>query len=245
MKNSILLCLINLLAATAIASPLPQQPHIYVEGSAQVEVEPDTITFSVELEKTLPELEAAKKDVDLRSIKLIQTCKELAIPTANISTTALRIYPSFTYRNGEQIPNGTSVSRRVDIKLQDLSRYGEVMKALVDAQISKTVSTQLSVSKEKESTDKALEAAQEDAKQRARMIARSQGKRLADVYSISEFMDRREEVYQLTPARSIAGQSSSELKAEMSSLMRVGGTEPFEPGRMVATAKVYVVYLLK
>ena len=181
--------LLTLLPLSALSNPLPNKPHIYVEGSTKIEVEPDNITFSVELEKTLRSLDEAKQDLDTRSRKLIQACKDLKIPSENIATTALRIRPSFRYKNGEQIPNGSTVSRKVDIKVEDLNKYGEVMAALVSAEISKIITTRLSVSKEKQTTDKALEAALEDAKQRAGMIARTQGKRLGDVYSVSEFME--------------------------------------------------------
>ncbi len=227
----------------AFSTPLPQKPHIYVEGSAKIEVEPNTITFSVELEKTDFELEVAKSNVDNRSVKLIETCKDLGIPTENIATTTLKIYPAFKYKNGEQTPNGTSVSRKVDIKLEDLSIYGKVMAALVQADISKTISTQLSISNEDEFTDKALEAALADANKRAETIAKSQKKQIIGIHSISEFRDRRDEVYQLIPSREIIGQASSKQMAY--DISRTGNNEPFQPGRMIATAKVYVVYLIK
>lgn len=229
----------------AHATPLPQKPHIYVEGSATIDAEPDTITFSLELEKTDPELENAKKDVDQRSFRLIKACKQLDVPSENISTTALRIFPAFRYRNGEQIPNGTTVSRKVDIKLEDLSRYQQVMKALVDANISSTVSTQLSLSNDSHFTDKALEAALEDAEKRAKVLAKAQGKKIIGVHSISEFQDRRNEMFQLIPSRSIQGQSGTgvhRMALEQNQFQDAG--EPFEPGRMKATAKVYVVYLI-
>jgi uncharacterized protein YggE len=60
-----------------IANPLPTKPHVYVEGSAEIEVVPDTITFKVSLEKVDVDIAAAKADIDLRSQKLINISKEL------------------------------------------------------------------------------------------------------------------------------------------------------------------------
>ena len=44
--------------------PLPDKPHIYVEGYAEVEVEPDQMITSVGLASVNDELEVAKADVE-------------------------------------------------------------------------------------------------------------------------------------------------------------------------------------
>ena len=61
------------------ANPLPSKPHVYVEGSAAIEVVPDTITFKVSLEKVDDDISVAKADIDLRSRKLINILKKLGV----------------------------------------------------------------------------------------------------------------------------------------------------------------------
>jgi uncharacterized protein YggE len=117
------------------------------------------------------------------------------------------------------------------------------MSVLVKANISETIQTKLSVSNELEITDQALVEATADAKARAERLAKSQGKRLGDPYSISEFMTRGEERFTLFVNRRVEGQSTQAV-ANLA-LASSGGYEPFEPGLMVARAQVYVVYLLK
>lgn len=229
------------LCALASAGPLPNKPHVYVEGSATVEAVPDEVSFSIELSHTAETMGEAKAQVDERSFVLIDLCKQLGIADKDISTTALRVMPQFVYDNGKRIPAGTQVSRRVDIHLRDISQYAAVMQAFVKADISQTISTQLHVSDEASLTDKALVKALEDARARAEKLALAQGKKLGDAHSISEFMTRRDETYSLMPARALSGSSASNM-AE--SLMRAP-SEPFEPGVMEAKATVYVVYLLR
>lgn len=225
-----------------LASPLPLKPHVYVEGSASIEVSPDEISFSVTLARTELEVAQAKSDVDLRAHKLISLCKEVGIDEKDIATSTLRVNPSFTYKENQRVPNGTTVSRDVDIRLRNLSKYPEVIRALVDSDISQTISTKLHVSNEDELTDDALVKAMKDAHQRAIRLAETQGRKLGEVYSISEFMTRGEERYMLSVSRHVAGRTSSEI---LTDVMLSAPSEPFEPGVMVAKAQVFVVYLLK
>ena len=83
-----------------------------------------------------------------------------------------------------------------------------------------------------------------DARSRAERLAKSQGKKLGEPYSISEFMTRGEERYMLVVSRRIRGQSSAEIAA-LSASGYGGIREPFEPGIMVANAQVFVVFLLR
>jgi uncharacterized protein YggE len=226
----------------AIASPLPDKPHVYVEGSAEVEVAPNLMTFTLSIEKSDMDLAKAKADVDSRSTLLIDTCKKLGIKPDALATTALSITPEYDYRDQQRVFSGNHVSRQVDITLKDLTKYSQVMKALVDAKITQTINTKLSVADEKTVQDKVLVSAMGDAKQRAERLAKSQGKELGEPFSISEFNTRAEETYVLQVNRAIVGQATSgDVRAEFKS----ASNEPFEPGVMKAKAQVYVVYFLK
>jgi len=225
-------------------SPLPDKPHVYVEGSADVEVTPDVMTFTLLIEKRDLDLAKAKADVDARSTLLINTCKKLGIKPDALATTALSIFPEYDYKDQQRVFSGNRVSRQVDITLKDLTKYSQVMQSLVDAQITQTINTRLSVSDEKALEDKVLVNAMADAKSRAERLAKSQGKELGEPFSISEFNTRAEEVFSLRVNRSIVGESASDVAPQAMLAKRVSN-EPFEPGVMKAKAQVYVVYLLK
>ncbi len=226
------------------ASPLPDKPHVYVEGSAEVDVAPDLMTFSLLIEKSDLDLATAKADVDSRSNLLINTCKKLGIKPDAIATTALSIFPEYDYKDQTRVFSGNRVSRQVDIKLKDLTKYSQVMKALVDAKITQTINTKLSLIDEKSAEDKVLISAMADAKARAERLAKSQGKELGEPFSISEFNTRAEETYTLQVNRAIVGDSASDAAPQVR-LSKMEASEPFEPGVMKAKAQVYVVYFLK
>ncbi|MBE8717276.1 SIMPL domain-containing protein [Cellvibrio polysaccharolyticus] len=242
MKPVIFFCIAFFASSLAIASPLPDKPHIYIEGSAEIEVIPNQMTISLGLSAENEDVGAAKQDVDKRSTSLLATLKSLAIESRDIATTALQVTPVYDYVEGKQVPRGSRVYRQVEVTLRNLENYGPLMQALVDAELSNTVDTRLAVTDEKAVSDEALVKALEDARARATNLVTSQGKKLGDVYSISEFDLRREETYFLTPNREVYGNAAS-VSATADRLMKSG--EPFEPGVIRAKAKVYVVYLIK
>jgi uncharacterized protein YggE len=240
MKKLMVFATLSLFSSLLFATPLPDKPHVYVEGSAELEVAPDIMTFTLLLETTDMDLAKAKADVDARSTLLIDTCKKLGLKPDALATTALSISPQYDYKDQGRVFSGNHVSRQVDITLKDLSKYPQIMKAFVDAKISQTVDTKLSVSDIKGLTDKTLVAAVADARARAERLAKAEGKELGEPFSISEFNTRENERYTLQVSRAIVGKSASEARMSADKMM-----EPFEPGVMKAKAQVYVVYLLK
>ncbi len=231
-----------LLSAVVSAGPLPDKAHIYVEGSGEIEVAPDQMTITVGLSHTDQDIALAKQKVDERSTILIEACKDLGISLEDLATTALHVSPEYEYRGGERVPLGTRVYRQVDITLRDLEKYPQLMAALIDSDISNTVSTRLEMSNEKELSDRALAAAIDDARQRAQGMAKSLGRKLGKAHSVSEFDLRREERGQLFTARGTDAQSAS---MDAVAFSRKGSSEPFVPGLIVAKAQVYVVFLIK
>lgn len=242
MKKSVVALISVLLSMPLWADPLPAQPHVYVEGSAEVNAEPDMMTFSLSIQTQDLDLAKAKTDVDSRSKILIDACKKFGIKPADIATSALNIRPEYDYRDQQRVFAGNHVSRQIDINLRDLKKYPEMMKALVDAKVSETINTTLTVSNKKELEDKAQIAAMTDAKNRAEQLAKTQGKLLGEPWSISEFNTRGNDRWELHASRQLMG-ASAKNTAEMRVAM--DASEPFEPGVLKLTAQVYVVYLLK
>jgi len=232
--NRCLLLLSLLVATVAGADPLPSQPHIYVEGESKVRVAPDLIHIRLNLDKTNPNVAAAKADVDKRSRVLIDACKKMGIQDQDISSSNLQIRPAYEYKNQHNQKIGTTVSRQVDITLKDLTHYPDLIRTLVDGEVGEITETSLSSSREQQLRDQALDQAFSDAKARAERLATSAGSKLGSVYSISEFRVRQDIPWlsgALSPKRTITFDQVAK--------------EPFEPGLIEVTGNVYVVFLLK
>ena len=249
-------------AVTVQANQLPDKPHIYVEGSAVLDVKPDIATFTVYLESIGKAAEKSQNEVDKKSISLIELCKTLDININDVAASGIRIRQEYEYeeKTDKEVYVGVNVSRSVEITLRDISKYKNVMHSLVASKVSENISTRLSLSNEKIFTDKALSGALMDATQRAQSIAALQNVKLGKIYSVSEFNLRQPERYLLRVSRKIEGQSSAEISAISAedigsfpdqmvseSLQRISGVniDPFDAGSMKATAQVYVVFLVK
>ena len=241
MRYSMITLLFLFISMQCFGNPLPDKPHVYVVGFGEVEVEPDIMTIKVGIEAKDKVMKTAKADVDGRSNTLINSCINIGIERRDISSTALQIRPHYEYHDNRRVFSGTIVSRQIEITLKDLKNYPDLMMSLVEANVTQTISTNLSISNDKSLSDKALVNALADAKLQAEIIAKASGRELGDVHSISEFDTRLEErMYLITTGRT-AGQRIPRVMSKSQS----GISEPFEPGLISVVATVYVVYLLE
>jgi uncharacterized protein YggE len=243
MRALFILLLATASLAARAADVFPDAPHVYVEGSAEIRVEPDTLELSLVIEATDPQLATAKAKVDERTRQLIAACKQLGVADADVTSATLQIGPAYDYTSSRAKMIGTRAGRSLEVKLRDLSKYSELIQAVVAAKVDRIDSTVMSSSKAATTLQDAQQAALADARARAERLAAASGGKLGDAYSISEFNHRAEERYQLFPARRIGSpERVQRLGAE------AGGAdhfEPFQPGTIVATATVYVIYLLE
>ena len=256
-----LICFLALTTLNPLfASPLPDKPHIYVEGSSVIEIEPDTADFTLYLEDINPDVEIAKNTVDKRSVELLELCKELGIDEHNVSATGLNVSEHNTYDRIKQknVFIGVRVTRSVTVTLENVERFRDIQHELINSKLSPNVGVRLYINDERPIQNEAQRLALEDATTRAKNLAKLQGKKLAGVYSISEFNLRKQERYNLTPSRninsgsvsstiSVRGASGSHDQNIADALSRVTGVtlDPFDSGKMRATATIYVVFLIK
>jgi uncharacterized protein len=231
--------------ALANEGPLPNAPHVYVEGSAEVSTAPDYMVLTVYYQAGDAVAEAAKAQVDERTRSLLDACAALQIADADLSSTSLGIAPRFEYdANDHPRPAGTEVSRAVTITLRDLGRYSSLIAAVMASKPAAINDAQLKSTHADEWTSRAQIGALADARARAQRLAEAAHARLGRVYSISEFSMRNEEAMRLSPGRAISAGAVAPY-GYASSALSASAPEPFLPGQLTATARVYVVYLLE
>jgi len=237
------LLVLSLISYTTLASVIPNEPHIYVEGTSEFGIFPDQIKISVSLSSVNLDAETAKTEVDQRSLKLFEAVKKLNVEKGDITATPLQINPAFEYEDRKKIDKGTRVNRNVDITLKDLKKYPQLNDILVKTGITSKISSIVEVSNERELKKKALMLALKDARIKAESLAELQNKSIKDVHSISEFKTRGDNSYNLRPEQEIYGQSYAVAEQRH----RVPPPPPgiFEIGEMRVTATVYVVYTIE
>jgi uncharacterized protein len=220
---------IMLIPAVAFANALPAKPYIQVSGHGTLSVTPDLARLSATVEKTDKDLAAARTDVEHRVGKVVTAAKQQGIAERDIDALNISVWPEYRWQNGNQIFMGQHVSRRIEITLRDISRYADLVEALVKAGVTNIGNATLDRSDMPKLREQVLAAAMKDAHARALALADAAGVNLGTVYSITENSG-------FTPRPLMAGVSRS---ASSSS-----GVE-YEPGSIEVSADVSIVYLLK
>lgn len=181
----LLLLLLSWLAPASFAGSLPDVPHIVVTGQHEIRTVPDIITISLSIAETGFEVAKARNSIEARSKALIASLATLGIAKDDISSTQLQITPHYNWNNSAQIYAGTEVSRTVETTLRDLSRYDELIRAIIDAGVARIHSTRLSFSNEKKLREDALRGAIQNGLDKARIMISHLPEKIGPIYSIS------------------------------------------------------------
>ena len=209
-----------------LADALPEVPHIVVAGEYEIQTVPDILTLSLSIAETGFEVAAARDSVESRSKKLIHSLEVLEIKKEDINSAQLQITPHYNWNKSEQIYAGTEVSRSIVVTLKDLSRYDELIRAIIEARVAQINSTVLSSSKEKQLREDALRGAIENGLEKAQIMVAQLSEGIGPVYSISQ-----------QPSYSPASQARYQM-ADMAK------QSAFEPGSITFKESLQIVFYL-
>ena len=248
--RSITIVLALVAAGASAQSNLPNAPHIYVEGSAGVQIAPDVLRLTGEINSVSLDATEAERTVYEKSAILLKACKDHGIGGDQISSSTVSMYPKYEYRDRRNVLVGYELSRTFEITLTALDKYYPALRAIVESGAVSELNAVFSVSDSEASIVRAQQLAIEDARSRADRLAAQAGATLGDVYSITEFNLREEERASLYPQRflfeSEVGGVLEEIVVAGSRIGAGYNPEPlFEPSNVAVTATVFVVYTLK
>lgn len=224
-KNYHFLFLIVLLLLPGLA--IADTGGVRVSGKATVSVVPDMATFTFAIEGRGQKLAVVKKDIDSRTASLVQLCKSIGIATNKITATEISIRPQYNYQSKTFL--GYAVSRTVNVTLTDLANYSALVSGAIDAGITTIRNIVVDTSSRDELQSQALEAAVQDARKKAQLIARGAGVKLGRVLNIIE------------GGMPVAAASYRLLGTEAA---QTDGAAVVEPGEISITALVTVTYSL-
>ncbi len=224
----ILLCWLPLHTVFADELPLPNKPHLLIEGHGLIEQVPDIVLIRFDVSATEKNLSLAKQTVDNIIGKAIRAARKQQVKKDDINASKIQASPQYEWRNQSRIYTGERVSRQVEIKLLDADRYNALVEALLAAGVTRLQPVQLDFSDRKNLEAKALTLALDDARQQAETIARHIGTPLGNVF-------------QVTPITHQAGipHMAMGLRAEKSS-----DEAELKPGKQPLEQRVRVIYLL-
>ena len=172
-------------------SGAPPQPGILtVSGEGEVNAVPDAAQLSAGVTtqaRTAAEALAANTKA---MNEVFATLKKFGIPEKSIQTSNFNVSPQYTpYQpNATEAPRitGYQVSNNVTVKVDDLSKLGAALDALVSSGANQVGGVSFTVSNPKPLMTQAREAAVKDALDRAQTYAKAAGLELGRVLTLNE-----------------------------------------------------------
>lgn len=236
--------------AQADKNYLPQ-PIIEVTSKAEIGVEPDSATISVDFTKVNKDLDVARKSNEESVAKMIAIAKKHGIPDADIRTRNISVamkYISIRDRqkpiydqDGDEIGTrefvGYEVSRSVTIKLIKLSEFDTVFNDILTAGPTEIEKVEFETSRLIELRQQARQMAMKAAHAKAKAMTASIGQTIGKAIKISEgaATDRYSQYANSNSANYISSPAVSTVTSKL-------GT--FSAGSINVEATVTVVFLL-
>lgn len=194
MKLQILIVLCVFAAAVSAQTvDVGKMPTLKVTGTAEIQVVPDTATFSFTVSKKNKSVAAAKKENDDTIAKVTALAKQFGIAAIDVKTDYIRVKESFRRVKAAdsdddymEVFDGYSVNRSLVIKLRDMTKFESFLTALLDAGINDVSNVVFSSSELRKYKDQARAQAIRAAKEKAQAIAGEIGQIIGKAVSIEE-----------------------------------------------------------
>ena len=210
---------------------------ISIKGYGTIEVEADVINISFSVANTdSKDIATAKRDVEIRSSKIVDALLELGVSAEDISSPNFHVAAEPRYGDDDCLQYWRpEVERVLEVRIKEISKYGAALDALVSNGVSSVDTVEPEVFDIKKRELDALSVAIEDAKQQAAFLAKSFGETIHGVYSIGERKYRNrhglEEIV-MTGIRA-SKRKNDEMPYE------------FKPGKIIIEADIYVEFELE
>ena len=199
--------------------------RITVTGTGTVTGTPNQLVLSMGVQVNSGSVAAALAQANQATDRVTAALKGLGVASADIQTSGLSIYPSYSDRS--QVPTGYQVTESLTATLRQLDKAGRQIQAAADAGGNAiTVSNvSLNLTDDGPLLAVARSNAMKDARAKAEQFARAAGAQLGQVISISQASSSSPTVFN-APSASAAGSAAV----------------PVSPGSQQVSVSVTVVY---
>lgn len=180
--------LLFILALMTIISARADDPQIQVQGNCQIKVTPDrgTLVFAAE-NQSKDQKEAVKKTTD-QVEKLKTQIKKLNLKDLELKNSNYNVYPVREYEKERYVDKGYKATLNLEVTTSEISRIGETMMKASEAGIINVgnLTTFLSLEKSREEYLKCLDIAADDARNKAKQLAKRLGFKVGEVILLNE-----------------------------------------------------------
>ena len=249
MKKILIPILMSLCSAFfANAQDIDKLPAITVTGTAEIRIAPDEVILSLDVTKNNKDLQVAKRQNDESVGKILELARSFSVLPQNVQTTYIsvemkydsirdaktRIFNDDGEEIGKRIFKGYEVSKTVNVRLTDISKFEEFFSRVLDTGITEVNEVKFETSKLRENKDTAREMAMKAAKEKATAMAAALGQTIGKAIKIVE--------------QNAGSQSFTNLSVRANTMSMVGSFSEnlasFSPGVIKVEAQVTVSFQL-
>ena len=173
------------LASTAFAQQ-PVEPQVVVTGEGIVKATPDQAWVSIGAESRSKVSKDAQQRNAEAMTEVMRKIASFGITKDAIKTTAIDLQMEFDYNNGKQAPRGYVARNTVEVRVDDLSKLGDVLDAVVSSGATMIHGLRFDVKQRRQIEGEALQAAVKDAMAKSQAIASGAGRGLDRIVRIEE-----------------------------------------------------------
>ncbi len=186
------LAFLFVLAGFALASPAraQQEGRIRIIGHAVIEVVPDEVTVRIGVSNKAPTPTAALDQNSAAARKLIDFTKKFGVDARDIQTGRVNLQPNTkTVRDQggttRQEGDGYTANNTVEVRLTDLKRLGELMRAALDQGATNISGVQFGITDQEKWDADARRKAVEDAVRQATQLTEAAKVKLGRIVEIA------------------------------------------------------------
>lgn len=205
---------------------------ITISSQGKVTAKPDiAVTTMGMMTEAKTVAEAQKQNTDVMN-KLVAKLKELGVVEKDIQTTYYNIYPQYDWNGGRQSLRGYQVQQSVTVKIRNLDKANQILALAGEVGTNNVSGLQFTIDDPDVYKAQAREKALEKVAEKASVLSKALGVRLASIVSYNEYSDA-DNIY---PYRG------------MSEAMGVGGSAPLptiESGSLEVVLNVDVVFEIR
>jgi uncharacterized protein YggE len=169
-------------------SAFAKEPQITVQGSCEMKVVPDrgSLSFTAENQFKDQKEAVAKTTEQINSLK--KMIEELKLAELELKNSQYNVFPVREYEKERVVEKGYRASLTLEVTTSDIPRLGETIAKASSAGIVNVGSlmTFLSLEKGQQEYLRCLDVASDDARGKAKRLAKNLGFKIGDVISLNE-----------------------------------------------------------
>ena len=143
----VLIALVALTGCQSLTNTITRT--VEVSGTAQVVVQPDIASFSIQVSEKAETTSEAQQKANQKMSVLLATLREANIQDRDLQTTMINLRPSYDYIDNKQVLAGQVASQTVSVTVRDLNNIGSLIDSL--GQVSSITLNSISFDKEDKS----------------------------------------------------------------------------------------------